>query len=164
MYYLVAGAAALAVLEQRLVAARRHGRERRQVHVLEPAGAACTHIKWSKLKFFFSNREFLFINSKHCYIQVIQPYLKNSQPLLKLVIDIHMYIRTVVVGAGAGGRAVPGGSGGLPVGVGGEGGGVKVHRRRPSARTVRDEEGEDHDRQCTDGRAGDRGRHRRRPY
>ena len=53
MYYLVAGAAALAVLEQRLVAARRHGRERRQVHVLEPAGAACTHIKWSKLKFFF---------------------------------------------------------------------------------------------------------------
>ena len=39
--YLVAGAAALAVLEQGLVAARRHGRERRQVHVLEPAGATC---------------------------------------------------------------------------------------------------------------------------
>ncbi|KAF7084805.1 hypothetical protein CFC21_088336 [Triticum aestivum] len=36
---LVARAASLAVLEERLVAARRHGVERRQVHVLEPARA-----------------------------------------------------------------------------------------------------------------------------
>jgi len=39
--YLVAGAAALAVLEQGLVAARCHCRERRQVHVLESTGATC---------------------------------------------------------------------------------------------------------------------------
>uniref|UniRef100_A0A8R7PYI8 Uncharacterized protein n=1 Tax=Triticum urartu TaxID=4572 RepID=A0A8R7PYI8_TRIUA len=36
---LVAGAASLAVLEERLVAARRHGVERRQVHVLESTRA-----------------------------------------------------------------------------------------------------------------------------
>jgi len=39
--YLVAGAAALAVLEQGLVAARCHCRERRQVHVLESTGTTC---------------------------------------------------------------------------------------------------------------------------
>jgi len=39
--YLVACAAALAVLEQGLVAARRHGHERVLVGVLEPARAAC---------------------------------------------------------------------------------------------------------------------------
>ena len=48
---------------------------------------------------------------------------------------------TVVVRTGAGGRAVPGGPGGLPVGIGGEGGGVEVHR--PSARAIRDKEGEE---------------------
>jgi hypothetical protein len=41
--YLVAGAAALAVLEQGLVAARRHCRERRQIHVLESTGTTCMH-------------------------------------------------------------------------------------------------------------------------
>ena len=39
--YLVACAAALAVLEQGLVATRRHGHERVLVGVLEPARAAC---------------------------------------------------------------------------------------------------------------------------
>jgi hypothetical protein len=38
---LVARAAALAVLEEGLVAAGSHGREGRQVHVLESAGATC---------------------------------------------------------------------------------------------------------------------------
>lgn len=41
--YLVAGAAALAVFEQGLVAARGHGRERVLVHVLEPTRTTCTH-------------------------------------------------------------------------------------------------------------------------
>jgi hypothetical protein len=42
LVYLVAGPATLAVLEQGLVAAGRHGRERRQVHVLESTGTTCT--------------------------------------------------------------------------------------------------------------------------
>ena len=41
--YLVARATTLAILEQGLVAARRHGRERRLVHVLEPASSTCMH-------------------------------------------------------------------------------------------------------------------------
>jgi hypothetical protein len=43
--YLVAGAAALAVLEEGLVAARCHRRERRQVHVLESTGTTCTRMR-----------------------------------------------------------------------------------------------------------------------
>jgi hypothetical protein len=38
--YLVAGAASLAVLEERLISAGSHGREGRQVHILEPTRAA----------------------------------------------------------------------------------------------------------------------------
>jgi len=57
MYYLVAGAAALAVLEQGLVAAGRHGRERRQVHVLESTGATCMNTvhKWMQVCRSFMN-------------------------------------------------------------------------------------------------------------
>jgi hypothetical protein len=54
--------------------------------------------------------------------------------------------RTVVVRAGAGGRAVPGGSGSLPVGIGGEVGGGEVGRS--SARAIRDKEGEDERTKC----------------
>lgn len=52
-----------------------------------------------------------------------------------------MVLSTVVVGTGAGGRAVPGCPGSLPVGVGGEGRGGIIDG--PGARAMGDENGEE---------------------
>ena len=63
-----------------------------------------------------------------------------------------IYGRTVVVGAGAGGRSVPGGLGGEPAGVvGSSGGGVVVGRTTDG----RDEHGEECHKHKDNGIGGD---------
>jgi hypothetical protein len=126
---LVARAAALAVLEEGLVAAGSHGREGRQVHVLESAGATCMEAAaWKKVHRPFKNTTY-----------------KQTRDQDRVSYGIHApamaWVRTVIVRAGPGRRTIPGGPGSLPIGVGSEGGGVKVYW--PGAGAIGEKEGED---------------------
>jgi hypothetical protein len=87
---------------------------------------------------------------RNTYMQRCTAYAKNER-YTAATPSAH----TVVVRAGAGGRAVPGGSGSLPVGIGGEVGGGEVGRS--SARAIRDKEGEDERTKCE--HLGGGGRH-----